>query len=232
MIAIKRMQSSEIDRIGEIDRSEHVTTSYTIRDGKLEAEAVDWQVPRWFDDGPVHSVPGMVGFLSPLLANESKLWGAFDGDALVGVLVYRPHLTENMAQLAFLHVSHGYRRQGIATRLTAECVRLAREDSAEQLYVSATPSGSAVGFYQSQGFQLVDKPHPELFALEPEATLNSLAPGGEGGYSPPSGEGLGEGESARLALFPLTPTPPKVLTTCLPLGRGSYHKEKTESGSR
>jgi ribosomal protein S18 acetylase RimI-like enzyme len=168
MIAIKRMQSSEIDRIGEIDRSEHVTTSYTIRDGKLEAEAVDWQVPRWFDDGPVHSVPGMVGFLSPLLANESKLWGAFDGDALVGVLVYRPHLTENMAQLAFLHVSHGYRRQGIATRLTAECVRLAREDSAEQLYVSATPSGSAVGFYQSQGFQLVDKPHPELFALEPE----------------------------------------------------------------
>jgi len=168
MIEIKRMKSSEIDRIGEIDRSEHVTMGYTVRDGKLEAEAVNWQVPRWFDDGPVHSVTGMVEFLSPMLANGSTLWGAFDGDALVGVMVYRAHLTATMAQLVFLHVSHGHRRQGIAARLTAECIRLAREDGAEQLYVSATPSGSAVGFYQSQGFQLVDQPHPELFALEPE----------------------------------------------------------------
>jgi ribosomal protein S18 acetylase RimI-like enzyme len=83
-------------------------------------------------------------------------------------MVYRPHLTETMAQLVFLHVSHGYRRQGIATRLTAEGTQLARSDGAEQLYVSATPSKSAVGFYRSQGFRLVDKPHPELYALEPE----------------------------------------------------------------
>jgi len=25
-----------------------------------------------------------------------------------------------------------------------------------------------MSFYQSQGFRLVDKPHPELYALEPE----------------------------------------------------------------
>ena len=168
MLEIKRMDSSEIDRIAEIDRSEHVTVGYTVRDGKLEAEEVDWQVPRWFDDGPEHSVSSLVEFLSPLLANGSTLWGAFDGDALVGVMVYRPRLTETMAQLVFLHVSHGYRRQGIAARLTAECLRLARADGVEQLYVSATPSESAMGFYRSQGFQLVDKPHPELYALEPE----------------------------------------------------------------
>jgi ribosomal protein S18 acetylase RimI-like enzyme len=73
-----------------------------------------------------------------------------------------------MAQLVFLQVSDGYRRQGIASRLTAECIRMARADGAKKLYVSATPSESAVGFYQTQGFRLVDKPNPELYALEPE----------------------------------------------------------------
>lgn len=34
--------------------------------------------------------------------------------------------------------------------------------------VSATPSGSAVGFYTSRGCRVVDAPHPELFAKEPE----------------------------------------------------------------
>jgi ribosomal protein S18 acetylase RimI-like enzyme len=96
------------------------------------------------------------------------MWGAFDGDLLVGVMVYRPRLTEDMAQLVFLHVSNNYRRHGIATRLTAECIRLAQEDGAGQLYVSATPSESAVGFYQNQGFRPVQKPHPELYELEPE----------------------------------------------------------------
>jgi len=36
------------------------------------------------------------------------------------------------------------------------------------MYVSATPTGSAVGFYLSRGCELADPPHAELFALEPE----------------------------------------------------------------
>ena len=39
---------------------------------------------------------------------------------------------------------------------------------AENVYVSATPSESAVGFYKSLGFTLIAEPLPELFALEPE----------------------------------------------------------------
>jgi len=168
MIDIKTMKSSDIDRIAEIDRTEHVTLGYVFREGKLEAEEVDWRVPRWFADGPEHSVQAMVAFLSPMLKDGATMWGAFHGDALVGVAVYRPRLTGTMSQLVFLHVSQGYRRQGIARRLTAECIRRAREDGAEQLYVSATPSASAVGFYMDQGFRPVDEPHPELYELEPE----------------------------------------------------------------
>jgi hypothetical protein len=36
------------------------------------------------------------------------------------------------------------------------------------MYVSATPSESAVGFYLKHGFRLAIEPIPELFEEEPE----------------------------------------------------------------
>ena len=39
---------------------------------------------------------------------------------------------------------------------------------AQQLYVSATPTASAVGFYLSRGCRLADPVHPVLFDLEPD----------------------------------------------------------------
>ena len=169
MIAIKEMHTSDIDRVAEIDRSEHVTLAYACRDGKLESEQVDWLVPNWAAGGSSeHSVQAKMDAWRPYLEQGGTLFGALDGDRLVGLAIYRPKLTPTTAQLAVLHVSNGYRRKGLAARLTAETVRLARQDGAQDLYVSATPSQSAVGFYQSQGFQLIDEPHPELYALEPE----------------------------------------------------------------
>jgi ribosomal protein S18 acetylase RimI-like enzyme len=169
MIAIREMHRSEIGRIAEIDRSEHVTLGYSYRDGKLESEEVDWQVARWYTDGhSEHSVQAKVDAWRHYLEQGGTMIGAFDVDLLVGMAISRPELTDSMAQLAVLHVSNGYRRQGIATRLTAEVSRLAKQDGASQLYVSATPSKSAVGFYQAQGFHLVEKPHPALYVLEPE----------------------------------------------------------------
>ena len=39
---------------------------------------------------------------------------------------------------------------------------------ARSLYVSATPTGSAVGFSLGRGCRLADPVHPELFTDEPE----------------------------------------------------------------
>lgn len=44
----------------------------------------------------------------------------------------------------------------------------ARQTGAHELYVSATPSGSAVSFYQRAGFDVTDEPIEELLALELE----------------------------------------------------------------
>ena len=56
----------------------------------------------------------------------------------------------------------------IATQFLDKVVRLAKASDATGLYVSATPSGSAIGFYRHHGFELVDRPHPALYALEPK----------------------------------------------------------------
>lgn len=169
MIQIRQLPSSDIARLAEIDRSEHVRMSYTYRGGALQAKEVDWHVPAWFAEGEgPHSVQTMIRFCREHLEARGVLLGALDGERLAGAAILRDRLTESMAQLAFLHVSRPYRRQGIAARLVEEAARLARLAGARDLYVSATESQSAVGFYLSQGFRPTDSPHPLLLALEPE----------------------------------------------------------------
>jgi len=129
---------------------------------------VAWDSSPWREEGEEHSIPRMIRGLEEVLAHEGTMLGAFDGARLVGIATFRPHLTRTMADLALLHVSNGYRRKGIASRLFDRTEELARQSGAQQLYVSATPSESAVGFYMSRGFALAPTPHPELFRLEPE----------------------------------------------------------------
>ncbi|UCG23823.1 MAG: GNAT family N-acetyltransferase [Chloroflexota bacterium] len=167
-IIIKQLPDSAIDRIAEIDRSEHVTVLYHAREGELVAEEVDMAVPAWDAEGDEYSVEAKVRQWRPILDEGGVLLGALDGERLAGFAMLRYRLDEGTAQLAVLHVSRPYRRQGIASQLTEEVCRLARADGARSLYVSATPSNSAVGLYASLGFTLVDQPHPELYALEPE----------------------------------------------------------------
>lgn len=169
MIAIRHMNASELDRIGEIDRSEHVTREYSYRDGALEERVVDIAVPNWSPTGDhEHTVQGRINACRTLIDDGGTLVGAFDAEALAGVAVYRPRLTQDDANLAILYVSRSHRRMGVAALLTDEVARLARADGARRLYVSATPSDSAVGFYRSYGFEPTNEPNAALFALEPD----------------------------------------------------------------
>jgi GNAT superfamily N-acetyltransferase len=163
------MAASELDRIGEIDRSEHVTEEYSYRDGSLERRSVDIAVPSWSPSGAgEHSVRGRLAAWQPILERGGTLIGAFDADTLAGFAMYRPHLAEGVANLSALFVSRSYRRHGIGARLAGEVARLARADGARRLYVSATPSVPTVEFYRSRGFEPTDHPNEALFALEPD----------------------------------------------------------------
>jgi ribosomal protein S18 acetylase RimI-like enzyme len=168
-ISYRRMESEELQLISELDRSEHVTSAYGIRDGVLAQVEVEWDVPAWFADSDGdHSLSEQLAFCQSHLEQGGVMLGAFKDDLLVGAALVRPKLREDMAQLAFLYVSRRFRRQGIAKRLTDHACEIAREVGAVRMYVSSIPSSSAVDFYLAQGCKLAEEPDPELYALEPE----------------------------------------------------------------
>jgi ribosomal protein S18 acetylase RimI-like enzyme len=163
------MQNSEIDRIAEIDRSEHVPKAYVYKDGSLEPRDVDWQIPRWSTEGDHdHTVQARIDESQLVLDRGGVLLGSFDGETLVGFAIYRPHLSQDTAQLAELHISNGYRRQGIGSSFTNQVIELAKADGAKRLYVSSSPSTSTVLFYMSHGFELAQEVNQELYELEPD----------------------------------------------------------------
>jgi GNAT superfamily N-acetyltransferase len=126
-------------------------------------------VPPWdpVGDGP-HSVAHMVEFAAPIVGRGAALFGAFNDDRLLGLAIVEARFEPGMAWLALLHVSREARRRGAASALWSAVMEEAANAGADALYVSATPTGSAVGFYLSRGCQLAKPVHPALFALEPD----------------------------------------------------------------
>ena len=169
MIIIKTLDAEDISRLVEIDRSEHVTLLYSQDGEKIIEKETDFEAPPWATEGTgEHSVGAHINGLKPYFERGAVLLGALDGDTLAGIAVLRNRLTETMAELMFLHVTRDYRRRGVATLLTEEMFRRAREDGASEMYVSSTPSGSAVGFYTSHGFRPTANPIRELLEKEPD----------------------------------------------------------------
>ena len=163
MFEIRPLSDTDLDRLAEIDVSESGSVVYALVHGELRSEPEVWQRPRWDAAAWRRKYEEWQRTLKMDL-----LLGAFDGERLVGMASLRYALTETMAQLTTLHVDRTHRQQGVAKALVQEVIRLVKEAGAASLYVSATPSASALGFYRSQGFELVDEPHPQLFELEPE----------------------------------------------------------------
>jgi GNAT superfamily N-acetyltransferase len=168
VVDIRQMQPHELDRIRDIDRSEAIRTGYRQEGRAIVAFDVNWDDDGWLEGEGDHSFDRMIRGARCQLDLDGTAFGAFDGERLAGIAIYRPRLTETMGQLALLHVSNGYRRLGVASRLYDEVLRMARADGATHLYVSATPTESAVGFYLNKGFEPTDTPHPELLAEEPD----------------------------------------------------------------
>lgn len=167
---VVKLPADAVSLVAAIDRSEHVDVQFGVIDGRLTEQPVTMsEIPKWdpVGSGP-HSIAAHVDFCASLLASGAVLLGAMEKDQALGVAVVDPSFEPRMAWLAFLHVSRPYRRKGAARALWSAAADVAREANAESIYVSATPTGSAVGFYIGQGCRLANPVHPALFALEPE----------------------------------------------------------------
>jgi ribosomal protein S18 acetylase RimI-like enzyme len=155
------MESSEVHRISEIDRTEHISQVYRMNGSSLEVEDVDWHAGPWDSASKLEE-------WSPIAEGFANMWGAFHGDVLVGFAVYRAHLTGDMAQYAILHISNGFRNRGIGRALSERVIEKARADGKKAIYVTATPTRATVDFYRKTGFELAADINRELHDLEPD----------------------------------------------------------------
>lgn len=168
-ISYRTISDSELSKISEIDRSEQIRVGYDVIDGKLVSSDVNWDVPSFSSEGTGgHTVSRQIEFCRQHIRSGARAIGAFYGEKLVGIVVLTPEVRPRIAQIAYLLVGHGNRQMGIGTQLVNMAESHARATGAEQIYVSATPSESAVGIYLRMGFEPVDEPLVELYELEPE----------------------------------------------------------------
>ena len=165
MIHIRAMGPDEVERMRELDVSEEGDIVYKWVDGEVVAVPERWTRKRWSDEECSRRISSI---RDDLTEGGVVMIGAFDGDLLVGVATLRAYLSPGMSELAGLWVSCTHRRRGVATRLVEEVERLAREAGSAALYVSATPSRSAVGFYRSRGFRPTLDVNKELYEREPD----------------------------------------------------------------
>lgn len=169
MIDIKVLPADRLGLISEIDRSEHIHKMFEARAGKLTSRPVDIEMPRWKSEGSgPQSVRGFLDDLEPILKRGATLLGAFDQDHLAGIAIVQERFEGNMARLVFLHITKAYRRQGVGSALWNAATDRARSAGSRSIYVSATPSASAVGFYLDRGCEVVRVPHSALYAEEPD----------------------------------------------------------------
>jgi len=161
MITYRRLKLYEKGRFAEVDRSERITEAYRQKGRDLETDDVDWVVPRW-------SLQEILKEWDAFLKEGCLLWGAFDGDLLVGFCGFRPNIAPDTGQFTLLHVSKGYRRRGIGRQLAEMVIDHVREQKIPGLYVTATPTRGTVDFYRSLGFRPTDKPLPKLLEMEPD----------------------------------------------------------------
>jgi len=169
VIAYRVLDPHELARVGEIDRTEQIDALYVQHGEELEVVTGDFSAPPWrTEGGGEHSVAHQVEECERWLAAGGTAIGAFAGERLVAIGVVVPHVRDRTAQLAYLHVSGGFRGQGIGRRLSDELDRLARAAGDTTMVVSATPSANTVAFYRRRGYDPTATPLPELYALEPD----------------------------------------------------------------
>ena len=168
-VEFRRLDRTDLSRVGEIDRTERIGVLYEQHGVDLAARRGEWSAPAWDAHGHgEHSVASQAHALEHYVNAGAISLGAFADGRLVGIAVVVLHVRPGIAQLAYLHVSALSRATGVGSRLCAQIEQIARAADDAEMVVSATPSENAMRFYLGRGFQPMKEPLAELFALEPD----------------------------------------------------------------
>jgi GNAT superfamily N-acetyltransferase len=166
-ITYRNLSVFQLNRIEEIERAELITHIYYMRDGKLVLDEERWDLRRW----PPDDLPVIKEHLRTCLVEGGAIWGAFAEDRLVGVAALDGRWygrDGDTLDMYFLHVSDGYRHQGIGRVLFERTKEKAKKMGAKRLFVSGLPSLNTIRFYQAMGFDLAEDLDPRLSEREPD----------------------------------------------------------------
>lgn len=161
------MNRDEIEKLGEIDRSELVEYNYRCKDGNLELFNYYCDI-KGFNE---MQLQGHKENLYQLYDRGGSIFGAFEDSKLVGISSLDSRFRgqeRDMLQLAFLHVSKDYRGKGIGRNLIELTKEKVTELGAKRLYISGSPIKNTIEFYMRIGCKLANEVEKDLLELEPE----------------------------------------------------------------
>lgn len=92
-----------------------------------------------------------VDFHEKVIHGENRMWGAFDGEKLIGQFAMR-----GASHICLVFTHHAYHRQGVATAIFRQLVTDVRQENPElkRLTLNSSPYGKP--FYLHSGFYPTD----------------------------------------------------------------------------
>ncbi|MDP6662581.1 MAG: GNAT family N-acetyltransferase [SAR202 cluster bacterium] len=169
------LNEADLDGVRDFDRSDYSGSSYKMVDGELALTQEPFDHRGWNDRQRAEVVAG----LEASYAAGGVFFGAFDGDALVGICgienKWRGSRRDTL-NLGPLWVTKGSRGRGVGRKLVELSMEKAATMGAGRLYVSAAHSVNTVRFWLGVGCTLTDEIDEELFRLEPADIHMELMP--------------------------------------------------------
>ncbi len=156
---ISSADSSEIARIGEIDRTETVEVTYRCElapDGNSvvmlqEQHHPPEKVPDWDEEG----VRRRAAWWKREIDNGGAFFIAENANGkLTGFAVLGPKKVGNCAEMVALFVDKEHRAKGLGGKLVELLEDEARERGCQSIYVQSNETAGSVGFYQSAGYRI------------------------------------------------------------------------------
>ena len=120
----------------------------------------------WSDEKKIQVIDG----LKVCIENGGCALGVYHQDKLIGfasVHAERFGTTNQYAELNKMHISNGFRGQGIGKRLFREICEKARQAGVKKLYISASPAEDSMAFYRKLGCADACEINQELQDKEP-----------------------------------------------------------------
>lgn len=165
MITYRNIGKEDLEKIYDLDMSEHIDEAYVFRDGELKIYPNVLDIPNWDED----KREKIKTKIEKVMNENGIVIGAFEEDILVGIVsLSKKVISRNRVQLVTLHIDKGRRGMGIGSKLFDLIVKEAKDLSIKGIYISASPKKNTVDFYIHKGCVLTKDIDDELLKEEPE----------------------------------------------------------------